>query len=395
MATDPRIHVLHGSFVHTFYMEQFSHCPDGFRLETPWRDGAQFELKTDLREKSRTRPTLRGSLRGAARSVRDRLVLPNTRIVRTNAALVHSCQYLVLGPVPWVVDFEDIGAFVGYRPMHKVPPLSRAVLRALLAQSRCRALLPWTEAARRGLVHELGNDMAAKTSVVLPAIAPRIDGASTRPENLLFVGSAFVSKGGVLLLRAFERVRKTCPGARLDVVSFVPDVYRREAERIGGIEVHTRASPATLQRLFLTARALVAPFATDTLGFVVLEGFAQAVPAIVSRHFALPELVDEGITGLVVPTSSSMFDETGLRRFFPIPGPHDRIDGHPLIEELREPPECDVEALARAMAFLLEDRDRAAQMSDAALRTTIEGRFSPSYRKRRLATIYSQAAHGN
>jgi glycosyltransferase involved in cell wall biosynthesis len=381
------VHIVHGAFIHTMFWEQLQSCPSGFRYDLE-STGAEHELKADLRE----RPAAARWVQGARKLVgttRTRAGLPNLRIVRTHADLVHSWQYPLVSSHPWVVDFEDVAALIGYA----VPwALSRSLLRGLLGCSHCRALLPWTEASRRSVIAELGAELDAKTSVVLPAIAPRSERPSAeRARRLLFVGSAFVSKGGIALLRAFARARNDFTDATLDVVSFVPEEYREEARHIPGVTIHTRLPPADLTSLFCSARALVAPFATDTFGFVVLEAFAHGTPAIVTRHFALPELVTDGSTGVVVATSASLFDAEGRRRFGPIFGSHDKTAGHPILDELREPREADIEALAEGMRTLLADGSRALEMGDAAFAETLSGRFSHDRRREALACVYRGA----
>jgi glycosyltransferase involved in cell wall biosynthesis len=382
------VHIVHGAFVHTMYWEQLHSCPPGFRYDLA-SNGAHVAMKADLRERAFA-SALRDRARRTVGRIRNRTGMPNLRLVRTRAALAHSWQYPLVCNRPWVIDFEDAAAMVGYAILRSIP---RRLLRGLLASPRCRALLPWTDAARKTVVAELGQELDAKMQVLLPAIAPRSGAApGGRGRRLLFVGSAFVPKGGVVLLRAFAIVRRQLPDATLDLVSFVPASFRAEAGSIPGVTVHTRLPPERLGQLFASARALVAPFATDTLGYVVLEAFAHATPAVVTRHFALPELVTDGVTGLVVPTSCSLFDEHWRRRFPSLSGGHDQTHGHPILDELREPPSADVEALAAGMASALSDGPRLEEMGAAALAETQVGRFSHARRRERLLAVYSGAA---
>jgi hypothetical protein len=68
------------------------------------------------------------------------------------------------------------------------------------------------------------------------------------------------------------------------------------------------------------------------------------------------------------------------------------VDGHPLLDELREPPAADVEALAAAMARVLGSAEAAAHMGTAAFDATRAGRFSHARRRSELGAIYSVAA---
>jgi glycosyltransferase involved in cell wall biosynthesis len=390
---DRQVHIVRGAFVHTLYAEQLRSCPAGFRYDLAASTSELHGLKADLRPQSRSRLPVARWAKDVLRDVRGRCAVPNVRILRSDLPLTHSWQYPLITRNRWVVDFEDVGAFVSYQPVSNRSYASRAI-KALLSSPFCRALLPWTEKARDSLVSALGPSLGLKARVVYPAVTPR-DGVeealAVSARRLLFVGSAFVSKGGVATMRAFARVRKELPHAELQMVTFLPAAYRAEAERVGGLTIHTRAPPEELDRLFREAYALVAPFSTDTLGYVVLEGFAYGVPAITSDSFALPELVGHGERGAVVPMSQSMYAADGRRLYAPVPGPHDRVDGHPLIEALAEPPAADIEALTREMMAALTDRHWRGPRARAAFESTTSGPFSHLQRRHDLAEIYEAA----
>ncbi len=390
---DRQVHIVRGEFVHTLYAEQLRSCPAGFRYDLPASTSELHALKSDLRPQTQSRLAVARRAKDVLRAVRGRYAVPNVRILRSQSPLAHSWQYPLITRNRWVVDFEDVGAFASYQPVSTRSCTSRA-LRALLSSPFCRALLPWTEKARDSLISALGPDLGRKARVVYPAVTPKDGVHESRAlgfRRLLFVGSAFVSKGGVATMRAFARVRKELPDAELRMVTFLPAAYRAEAERVGGLTIHTRASPEELDRLFREAYALVAPFSTDTFGYVVLEGFAYGVPAITSDSFALPELVGRGERGGIVPMSHSMYAPDGRRLYSPVPGPHDRVDGHPLLEALAEPPEADIDALTREMISALTDGNWRGPRARAAFESTKSGPFSHLQRSRDLAEIYEAA----
>src|SRR5580658_10052596 len=340
---DRQVHIVRGAFVHTLYWEQLRSCPEGFSYDLSAPAAPLPGLKADLQSHAQLERH-RAGLKNTIRKLRRSMALPNVRLVRSRKHLVHSWQYPLMTTAPWVIDFEDAGAFVGYQPVSS-RWYAPGVLRALFASPYCRALLPWSQKARDSLVSELGPSLEEKTHVVYPAVSPKLAEQPVAPldRRLLFVGSAFVSKGGVAAMRAFARVRNELPDARLDMVTFLPPHFRAEAAGIPGLSIHTRAPPEELDRLFRHAYALVAPFGTDTFGYVLLEAFAYGVPAIVSDNFALPELVGRGERGVVVPMSQSLYDAGGRRGSYVPPGPHDRIDGHPLIEAMCSPPTRDID----------------------------------------------------
>jgi glycosyltransferase involved in cell wall biosynthesis len=117
---------------------------------------------------------------------------------------------------------------------------------------------------------------------------------------VLFVGRLSPEKGIGPLLDAWARVRQPL---RLTIVGdgpLDPDV-RRAAARDPRIQVLGRRSSDEVLRLAGRAMCLVVPsLFYETFGRVVVEGFAAGTPAVVSRLGALEELVEDGVTGLVV-----------------------------------------------------------------------------------------------
>ncbi len=122
---------------------------------------------------------------------------------------------------------------------------------------------------------------------------------SSRP-TIGFVAKDFDAKGGDLVLRAFERLRRTVPEARLVIVGSTP--------RMGAAELAARGiswTPMVSRRELLdevlpTLDVLAHPSGVDALPYSVMEALARGIPALVSDHTSLPELVEDG-AGLAVP----------------------------------------------------------------------------------------------
>ena len=137
-----------------------------------------------------------------------------------------------------------------------------------------------------------------------------------RRAGVLFVGRLTPHKGIDVLIRALP------PGARLTVVGTeghdprlpernYPRLLRalaaeRPVEFTGGID------DDELARRYRTAAVLVIPSVEQTcygrrvavselLGLVALEAMASGTPVIASRVGGLPEIVDDGVTGYLVP----------------------------------------------------------------------------------------------
>jgi glycosyltransferase involved in cell wall biosynthesis len=122
--------------------------------------------------------------------------------------------------------------------------------------------------------------------------------AGYRPR-VLFMGGDFCRKGGDDLVAAWREGRFG-ERARLDLVTHVPVPGAVEAD---GIHVHTgisARSPAWAA-LWRDADVFVLPTRDEAFGLVFQEAAAAGLPAIGTRITAIPEVVLDGETGLLVP----------------------------------------------------------------------------------------------
>lgn len=159
---------------------------------------------------------------------------------------------------------------------------------------RAAALIAWSEWVRRSLVQDYGvgperiHVIPAGTNV--PAEVPRR--ASGDRLCVLFVGGQFERKGGETLLAAVDG-----RDAEVHVVTQSAVPQRR------GVTVHAGVRPGSpvLAELYARSDVFVLPTAADASPHVVLEAMAAGLPVISTPVGAIPEMVDDGVTGLLVP----------------------------------------------------------------------------------------------
>jgi glycosyltransferase involved in cell wall biosynthesis len=130
-------------------------------------------------------------------------------------------------------------------------------------------------------------------------IAERAGRTGGEPVRVLFVGGDWVRKGGPELLEAW-REGGFAERARLDVVSDSPLVRPMDA---GGLAVHrgVRAYTPEWFALWRCADVFVLPTRGEAFGMVFQEAAAAGLPAVGTRINAIPEIVQHGATGLLVP----------------------------------------------------------------------------------------------
>ena len=174
--------------------------------------------------------------------------------------------------------------------------------------------------------------------------------------RLLCVGRLIPIKGHLVLLRALAQARARVPGLVLDVAGRGPlepalKAYAKELGVADAVRFLGFVSP--VQTAIENAAIVVVPSLGEGFGMVALEAMERERPVIASAVGGLPEIVADGVTGLVVPSA-------------------------------------DAEALADAIVALADDLARAAEMGRAGRERAL-AEFTPERCVERIETLYTRA----
>lgn len=155
---------------------------------------------------------------------------------------------------------------------------------------------------RDSIVNEYGVPREKVTAVgggvsfsSLPELLPKTGNVS---PAALFIGRDFYRKGGDLLLKAFALVKKEHPDAQLLVMTrdSIP-----EHLPIKGVEfLSPKWDRKMLKKHFKRADLFILPSRLETWGDVLLEAMAYSLPCIGVREAAMPEIIADGKTGILV-----------------------------------------------------------------------------------------------
>jgi glycosyltransferase involved in cell wall biosynthesis len=164
---------------------------------------------------------------------------------------------------------------------------------------RASRVFTMTEYLRRAMIDGYGCEPERVVTVGAGANAgvDSLAGRSWDSRQALFVGIDFVRKGGHDLLAAWPLVRDQIPDARLTIVG----PHDAVADLPAGVAWAGHiADRDRLARMFLEATAFVLPSLFDPCPHVLREAMGYGLPCVTTNVGALPELVADGQTGLVV-----------------------------------------------------------------------------------------------
>lgn len=195
----------------------------------------------------------------------------------------------------------DLGGGHKYAPSNYLPLLSR--VNALLLISEYSKKL-WEQVPLRQRPRRMEVIYGGVDEAMFP------ESATSRGRAALFVGRLLPHKGIDYLIDAVN------PPLTLDVVGRVysQEYFKllSEKSRGKGVRFHTALGDGELSEKYRHALTTVLPsvyencygqhtLVPELLGLVALESLASGTPVILTDVASLPELVEDGVTGFLVP----------------------------------------------------------------------------------------------
>jgi len=305
----------------------------------------------------------------------------------------------VLGSIsttsPWLCSLAHIAEACGFDVDGVAAPRAVRVahLKSLIAKPNFRKLIFWSHAGLDTLSSYAGIDpstLAGKVTVVYPAVR-RVSDSLVRYRSgdvrLLFSGD-FFRKGGVHAVDAFARARQRYPGISLIVCCDeqndfnTPDrslraEYLNKINTLPGIINRGRIPREELMtEVYPNTDIYIIPTYVETFGMAILEAMAFGIPIISTNHFAIPEMIQDGVSGVLIDTRrfecEQLFPDYLVRAI-----PSDFRDDM-------------TDAVFHHMCRLIESLELRRSIGQAAL-DTARTRFSFDRRNAAMREIYRQA----
>ncbi len=163
-----------------------------------------------------------------------------------------------------------------------------------------KQLVVWADWTKQSLVRDYGVS-SDKITVLPPGVIvrdwlrPEPRSIQHKPAKILFVGGDLERKGGHKLIEAFRALGR--PELELHLVT------KDQVQQEPGIIVHNNMQPnsAELKQLYGRCDIFALPTFGDCLPMVLSEAGASGLATVSTAVAGIPEIVQDGRTGLVVP----------------------------------------------------------------------------------------------
>ena len=200
---------------------------------------------------------------------------------------------------------------IGHAYRHSVKSAAVERLKYFLVRrsfQRAAHLVTWSRWAKESLINDYGIP-EHRITVIPPGVdvdvwniseSERAASQNNPTLRILFVGGDFQRKGGTILLQC----------AACAAPDTIVDIVTREdvATPAGASHLNTHrnlnAGAPELLALYRNANMFVLPSLGETFGLSIMEAMAMHLPVVTTNIGAIPELVVDGETGILVPPNS-------------------------------------------------------------------------------------------
>lgn len=170
----------------------------------------------------------------------------------------------------------------------------------LTVYSAASNIFTWSEFTRQSFINDYR--MPADKVITVGAGANLLQSDITDKrydsQTAIFVGYEFERKGGFYLLEAWKQVIKALPNAKL----YIAGPHHPLADELQGVHWLGRiADREVLRQKLYESTVFVMPSLFEPYGHAFTEGMGMGLGAIGANHCAMPEIIQDGVNGLLVP----------------------------------------------------------------------------------------------
>jgi len=170
-------------------------------------------------------------------------------------------------------------------------------------------VITFSEFSRRLVTKGLGQEKQKNIMVVSPGIDAswlEVKRQAEGSKDLVLWGRMEEQKGIPELLRTLKEVAARIPEAHLHLIGegHMTETYRKQAEGLGVIEqvtFHGWMDVDAIQQFISKCAVGVFPSRIESFGLSMAEAMGAGLPIVATQVGALPEFIEDGVTGRLVP----------------------------------------------------------------------------------------------
>ncbi len=169
-------------------------------------------------------------------------------------------------------------------------------------------IITFSEFSKKLVVRGLGENITEKIDTISPGIDSswfQVKRCPSSKKEILLWGRMEDQKGIIELLKALSIVREDISDFRLRLVGegSLAEKYIDESRKLG-LKNHVQflgwKSPRQIQELSAECRVGVFPSKIESFGLAIAEALASGLPVIANKVGAIPEFLEDGVTGTLV-----------------------------------------------------------------------------------------------
>ena len=193
------------------------------------------------------------------------------------------------------------------RPLAFLKNLNNYLLRA--SAYNASRVITFSEFSKKLVLKGLRKKKRKQVIVVPPGIDPswfEVKREEVSSKDLVLWGRMEDQKGIPELLRALKEVAGRIPKVQLHLIGGgnMMEPYRKQAEGLGVLErvnFHGWMDVDIIQKFITKCAVGVFPSRIESFGLSMAEAMAAGLPIIATRVGSLPEFIEDGVTGSLVP----------------------------------------------------------------------------------------------
>ncbi len=299
--------------------------------------------------------------------------------------LIHTSRGIIpLNRKPWVMDVEHFYSFMGLHSKAVENKLIKKFIEWKLGSKYCKAILCHCNATLQGfLKHFDCRKFKDKLQVVYPsAHITKIKKEKHKNVRILCVLSLFEQKGGIQVLEAFSRLEKKYDNVELWMRADVPEEIKTKynSKNIKYTSYSNNIVPREdlIKNVYSKCDVFLYPSLCDSFGFSLMDAMVSGLPIIGTNLFAIPEIVLDGKTGLIINIPG--YD---LHKAY--------IQEYPFSLLVGGENEKFIKGMELALEKLISNESLRNKLAVESFNRVNSGEFSIDHRNKKLLSVYREA----